>query len=798
MNENKSLLRRIEDLESSLARAHATEKKLRQTELEFRTMADLNYDWVYWITPGGNLKYVSPSCERLTGYSAQEYIENPALVDQITHPKDRQIAGYETHTPVPAEKDRMDVRIITRSGEVRWVERNSKLIFSKDGEFRGRLVSNHDVTDCKKADETAKKSEETLRESEDKFLTAFMNSPVAMFIASETDQKYVEVNHVFVKDAGFSHAEIIGHTFDELKLFLDDSNYRRLLDDVHKHGCAYGREMNFRMKSGQERVCSVSANIIQIGGKPHLIASILDVTNVKKMMEALTESEERFRLAVATTPDAISITRLTDGIFIEVNDAFTKMTGYTRDEVLNKTVTDINIWHGPEELAKIGQLISQKGVCVNEQATFQRKDGSLFYGLISASVMSHKSELHIISITRDITERLEAELEKRDIQERLFQAQKMESLGTLVGGIAHDFNNMLQIIMGYAEVIMDRHDRDKKDIADLKTIIQTSQEGADLIKRLLAFVQQAQVVPSPLNVNFQIEGLTSLLSRTLPNIVQLELDLTGEQAIINADKNQMDQLIMNLAINASEAMINGGRLRISTRMETLDEEYCKKNGCSKSGVYVLLTVTDNGVGMDKDTMSKIFDPFFSTKERGSKKGTGLGLSVVHGIVQQQGGMVTCDSEPGKGSEFRVYFPAMEAPPQILKTDSQEDQLVEAPTILVVEDNPFVAELERSFLESSGYEVVMAFNGKEALEIYRKKKEKIALVIMDLIMPEMSGKDCLMELLKINPSVRVLIVSGYTQEDELRRQISPHIKGFMRKPHRMSELFRAVRSALDSQ
>ena len=387
--------------------------------------------------------------------------------------------------------------------------------------------------------------------------------------------------------------------------------------------------------------------------------------------------------------------------------------------------------------------------------------------------------------------------EKEAFQAQLFQSQKLEAIGTLVGGIAHDFNNMLQIILGYSQLLLDDKKKGEAGYKELKTIIETGKSGANLVENLLAFGQQGQIFPVPLDLNHQINQLSTLISHTLPHVVQVDLDLIDGPTTIRADHGQIDQLVMNLAINASEAMPNGGRLKIATTKVSLDDEYCRTHYGSKPGGYVMLTVSDTGRGMDQEILVKIFDPFFSTKERGSTRGTGLGLSVVKGIVQQQGGHVTCESEPGKGTAVKVYFPAIEAPLTTAKTVLQTVQSEGTETILVVEDNIPVAELERRFLANAGYEVIVATNGQEALDIYQTRKEEISLVILDLLMPEMSGRDCLMELLKIDPSVKVLIASGYAPEDELHKEISPLVKGFLHKPFAITALPVEVRSVLDS-
>jgi CheY-like chemotaxis protein len=299
-----------------------------------------------------------------------------------------------------------------------------------------------------------------------------------------------------------------------------------------------------------------------------------------------------------------------------------------------------------------------------------------------------------------------------------------------------------------------------------------------------------------MDLNHQISQLSTLMSRTLPQVVQVDLDLAEGPSTIHADHGQIDQLVMNLAINAAEAMPNGGRLKIATKTASLDDEYCRGHHGLRPGIYVMLSVSDTGRGMDKETLARIFDPFFSTKQRGSTKGTGLGLSVVQGIAQQHGGHVTCESEPGKGTEFKIYFPAIEeslAPTEAVTPIVQSGG---SETILVVEDNLPVADLEQRFLTDAGYTVIVATNGREAVDIYQSRKEEISLVVLDLLMPEMSGRDCLMELVKIDPSVKVIVASGYAPEDALHREIRPLVKGFLHKPFAMAELVNQARYVLD--
>ncbi len=530
----------------------------------------------------------------------------------------------------------------------------------------------------------------------------------------------------------------------------------------------------------------------------HQIELQMQNEELLRTQRELGESLNRYQDLYDFAPVAY-VTLDTKGIVREANLTAVGLLGVDRKLLIGKPFSAFV--HELDYSAYYGKLVQVLETRENQTCELRmaRKNGDIFHALLEGR--SAKDQDGKVTRTRiilsDITDRIRAEKEKESLRTQLFQSQKMEALGTLVGGIAHDFNNMLQIMMGYCDLLLSDKKKGEPGYQELQTIIETTRGGADLVKKLLAFGQKGQIFPVPLDLNHQISQLATLLSHTLPHVVQVDLDLIDGPATIRADHGQIDQLVMNLAINASEAMPIGGRLKIATKTVSLDDEYCRTHYGAKPGGYVMLTVSDTGRGMDQEILVRIFDPFFSTKERGSTRGTGLGLSVVKGIVQQQGGHVTCESEPGKGTAVKVYFPAIEAPLITTKTVLQTVQSEGTETILVVEDNIPVAELERKVLANAGYEVIVATNGKEALDIYQTRKEEISLVILDLLMPEMSGRDCLMELLKIDPSVKVLIASGYASEDELHKEISPLVKGFLHKPFAITALPADVRSALDS-
>jgi nitrogen-specific signal transduction histidine kinase/ActR/RegA family two-component response regulator len=396
----------------------------------------------------------------------------------------------------------------------------------------------------------------------------------------------------------------------------------------------------------------------------------------------------------------------------------------------------------------------------------------------------------------DITERKRAEAEREKLQAQLFQAQKMESIGTLAGGIAHDFNNLLTVILGYSDLLLIRKDERDPAYAHLAKINFAARSGADLVKRLLTFSRKSEISPRPVNLNHEIERAKKLLTRTIPKMIQITLKLSDDVATVKADPTQVEQILMNLAVNARDAMPNGGELTIETGNAKLDEEYCGIHPGVKPGDYVLMSVSDTGHGMDKETLNHIFEPFFTTK--GIGQGTGLGLAVVFGIVEQHGGHITCYSELGQGTTFRIYLP-------VIHNETKGETPTDMPvlprgteTILLVDDEEMITDVGKRILERSGYSVLTAADGKKALKLYRNLRDKISLVILDLIMPEMGGKTCLEGLLKIDPQVKVLVASGSATERQSKVAIETGARGFIGKPYDMRQLLEAVREVLDAE
>jgi PAS domain S-box-containing protein len=511
----------------------------------------------------------------------------------------------------------------------------------------------------------------------------------------------------------------------------------------------------------------------------------------------LKESEERFRAIFEQAAVGVAQVDSSSGRFIRINYRYCDMLGYTIDEMSNLTFQSLT---HPEDLDdgldNVGLLIQGKIREFSVQKRYFHKNGSIVWVHLTVSPMwaiGKKLDYHI-AVAQDITNLKLAEQEGEEIKRQLLQAQKMEAIGTLASGIAHDFNNLLQVVLGYSEMLLAMKNEGDSDYPDIYKIYEAGKKGADLAQGLLVFGRKSEQKLCPYDLNHEIIQVRGFLSRTIPKIINIDLQLSENLDPIQADPSQMVQVLMNLAINARDAMPDGGTLTIETANIELTEEYCRIHLGVKPGPYVLLTVSDNGVGMDGQTLERIYEPFFSTKEVG--KGTGLGLSTVYGIIRKHDGHLRCYSELGHGTTFKIYFPAIMMNRCAETKQTESIMPVGTEKILLVDDDDAVRELGARLLKDAGYKVVIAKNGKEALGIYVNGGEEIALVILDLIMPEIDGRQCLAELLRLDPKVMVLIASGYSQTGLVHEVVDLGAGGFVEKPYDKGRLLHAVRKVLD--
>jgi len=640
------------------------EEALQTSEQKYRTIAYYNYDWEYWIDRDGIYKYVSPSVERITGYSPAEFIQDPGILKRIIHPDDWEMVARHKHKITASEEVLpLTFRIITREGDVRWISHHCQPVIDARGENLGRRGSNRDVT-------LQMQTEQELRKSERRFRSLTELSPATIV---ETD---AEGNLVFLNRAGH---DILGYKPDE----LSDANI-----------------LDFVVPEDRERV----------------------VQNVGRLLAG----------------------EQLDGI----------------------------------------------------QYTGLRHDGTLFPVVVYANVIRQDGEPSgVRAIVVDVTR-------QKALEDKLRHSLKLEGIGRLAGGIAHDFNNILTAINGYTEMVLMRleQEQDPRTWRELNLVLEGGRKAEELVRQLLAFSRKQMIQPQTVDVNQTVNDLERMLSRTISEDIEIELSLTEETALVNADPGQLEQIIVNLVVNARDAIdlkpAGSRRITIETAPVELDVEFVATHLGSTPGSYIMISVSDTGIGMDEQTLERIFEPFFTTKDIG--KGTGLGLSTVYGIVKQNEGNIFAESVPGEGSVFRIYWPRLQEGSPAQPSESLGEVQGGDEVILFVEDDPQVRDISISKLRSLGYTVLEAGDGVAALELVRAGELRVDLLITDLVMPEMNGKDLASVLSEMQPDLKLLYISGYTEEyivedGKLERGVN-----FLAKPYSGEKLAVTVRSILDAE
>jgi PAS domain S-box-containing protein len=519
-----------------------------------------------------------------------------------------------------------------------------------------------------------------------------------------------------------------------------------------------------------------------------VLVSILDFTDRVNAEEALREANEKLRALFDASPVAITVLDPQRRV-LEWSRGAERIFGWTPAEVLGGPLPIVPEEKQQEFQSLAGRILGGESVGGLELRR-QRKDGSPADITLSAAPLyaADGAVAGLVAAISDVTE-------QKLLQTQLRQAQKMEAVGRLAGGIAHDFNNLLGVIKGYSEIAVGKLPAEDPLRRPLGEIQRAADRAAALTRQLLAFSRQQVLEPRVVNLNDSVETLRGMLARLLPENIEMSAQLEPKLDSVQVDPGQLEQVIMNLALNARDAMPQGGRLTLETRNVELDETYSRTHLSAPPGPYVLLAVSDTGIGMDAETLAQVFEPFFTTKEQG--KGTGLGLATVYGIVKQSGGYIWAYSEPGRGSTFKVYLPRVEEKPQAQISAPAPAVLPRGTeTVLVVEDEEGLRRLAREFLETCGYKVHDARDGVEALEIVQRNSETIHLLLTDVILPRLSGRDLAVQLERLRPQVKVLYMSGYTDRAVLQNGTLEPGLAFLQKPFSLRTLAVKVREVLD--
>ena len=509
----------------------------------------------------------------------------------------------------------------------------------------------------------------------------------------------------------------------------------------------------------------------------------------------LAASEKRYRSFFEAAVEGIIIADQQDFTFKYANPAICRMLGYSREELLRTRAMDIHpetVW---EKVTAHFQKNADNEKSIALDFPCLRKDGTIFPAEIRSSRVEIDGRPHSIGFFTDLTERQADQMEKEKLEGQLRQAQKMEAVGNLAGGIAHDFNNLLQAILGYSELMLEGGELSADCGRDLKKIQQSAERAADLTRQLLAFSRRQLISPQDLNLNQIIAEILSMLERLIGEGIELQSIVGHNLGTVCVDRGQLEQVFMNLCLNARDAMDGMGTLTIETENVVLDSKYCQDHAWAQPGRFVLLSITDNGQGMDQETLEQIFEPFFTTKEAG--KGTGLGLSTVYGIVKQNSGLVHVYSEVGRGTTFKIYFPLVERSARDVGNKITSPARGGNETILLAEDDAGVRGLAVRILRDAGYRVLAAPDGEQAVKMFRTQSESLDLALLDVVMPKLGGREVQEEINRIRPGFKVVFASGYSENAIHTGFILDQDKILIQKPYRRDDLLAKVRQALDS-
>ncbi len=659
-----------------------------------------------------------------------------------------------------------------------------------DEELRNR------VNDLQAEVDDLKRTKNALRESEARYRELVDNIQDGVFILQ--DEKIIFANESLAQMIGYPVTELVGRQFNDLIVPEDAEmvleRYRR-----RQAGDRVPGEYEFRTlhKDGRTHIMvNINVGIIQYGGKVASIGTVKDITAKRRAEEALRESEERFRTFFNTIPDAVTIIRAVDGVCLDVNEGFSQISGWLREEVIGRTAEFTKIWVDPQDRVRFIDDISANGQTTNLEARFRLKNGDVITGLFSAKLIRLQEDSYIITITRDVSELKKAQKEKEELEIQLRQAQKMEAIGTLAGGIAHDFNNILAALMGYTEMAQFDIPKESPARQNLGQALKAAHRAKDLIKQILAFSRQTERELKPIRLQAIIQEALKLIRASLPTTVEIHPDLKAESDLVLADPIQIHQVVMNLCANAHQAMQEqGGDLFVALSAIELNGQELAEHPDINPGSYLKLTVRDTGCGMAPETLERIFDPYFTTKARG--KGTGLGLAVVHGIISDHGGSIKVASRLGRGTTFEILLPRIDAD---VASPPEADLAFPTGTerILYVDDEEQLVEMAVKMLTHLGYRVVSCKSSLDALETFKAEPDGFDLVITDMAMPKMAGDRLTREILKIRADVPIIICTGYSSVMDRAKAEAIGVAGYLMKPLAIKDLAVAVRQVLDDR
>ncbi len=751
----------------------AAEQQVLEREAETRALFDLAPIGIGQADPvTGRMLRVNRQFCAITGYTAEQLVG--MTVEELTHPDDRAVDATLRERLLRGEHEayQREKRYVRRDGSVVWVSVNVLLLRDQQGTAQRLVATIEDITQRRSA------------ESQSRLLMSALRAAGLGIVITDTTGVIDWVNPAFAELTGYTRDELIGKHTRTLQSGVHPKEfYTQMWDTILKGQVWHGELMN-RRKDGTiyPEDAAITPVLDDQGVLTHFVGVKRDATLRRQAQDALRASEERYRLLLDNLDDVI-YTADTQNRIVLVNKAVSRF-GYQPEDVLGRSVEEFVV---PEDLARLREKTEARPGTrgTRELRILDAKGNPRAVRVTTRAIRVAGKVVGATTVLVDLTQ-------QREVEEQLRAAQRMEAVGRLAGGVAHDFNNLLSVILSFTELAtMDLH-KDDPLREDLGQVLGAARRAESLTRQLLAFSRRQVLQPAVFNLNDLVDAIFRMLERLIGEDIELVLQLQENLALVKADKGQLEQVIMNLVVNARDAMDQGGKVVVATQDVELNAASAAPMGLGP-GWYVAMTVTDTGSGMDRATQERMFEPFFTTKELG--KGTGLGLSMVYGIIKQSDGGIQVESELGKGTRFTVYLPRVDSGvrPSPAAVPSMV-RAVQSETVLVVEDEPALRNVARRILVAAGYQVLVAANGGEALLLCEKDGGSINLILTDVVMPGMSGMELTRRLAPLCPKARVLFTSGYTHD-----AIAQHglMEGeFLPKPYDAQLLAAKVRQVLD--
>lgn len=782
------ILRGLAAQGESLFRRLQTEEALRESEERFRSMTEATSEFIWEVDRDGNYGYASPKVRDLLGYEPEEIIGRRLFNFMMPETAAREEEEFRKVTRARRPFKGWVNRRIHKSGRRVVVETSGVPILDAKGDLVGYRGIDHDATERAKA-------EEALIESERRFRNIVESSPMGMHmykLDSEGRLVFVGSNPAADRMTGVDNSQFLDKTIEEAFPSSKDTE----IPERYRRAAERGEPWQSEQIEYQDDQIKGAYDVYAFQTSPgNMVALFHEITRRKRAEEALRENEEKYRHLVENINEII-YTVDQSGVITYISPGVETLTGNQASKVVGRMFGE---FIHPDDQVDVSRNFKKllSGHLQSNAFRILTKDGEVRWVRSSSRPLYRDGQVvGLQGVLADFTAAKEANEEKRNLEVQLRQAQKMEAIGHLAGGVAHDFNNLLSPILGYAELIlMDMHPDDPR-YGSLAEVRKAAIRARDLTRQLLAFGRKQVIEMKTLDLSELVFGFEKMLRRTIREDIDIKIQNSPSLGNVKGDLSQIEQILMNLALNAQDAMPSGGTLIIETRNVSVDDRYLKQHPEAQLGEHVMLAVSDNGVGIDRAIRDRIFEPFFTTKEEG--KGTGLGLATVYGIVRQHNGSIRVYSEPGKKTTFSILLPRVDSPVEVgTRAPLYPARSRGTETVMVVEDNKMVRNLTCSVLEEYGYKVLSAAGAQECLELVERAGH-VHLLITDVVMPEMNGSELYQRLSSFLPKMKVLFMSGYASDLIAHHGVLQKGDRFIQKPFSLEVLTRKVRQVLDSK